>query len=73
MEGIPMSARPPVPAGLHTVSPRLPVEGELRSLSGATGWLNSPPLTVAALRAGRSFGGGVIPGVVVGFDVEPNL
>ncbi|WP_448628658.1 redoxin domain-containing protein [Geodermatophilus sp. URMC 64] len=45
-----MSAQPPVPAGLHTVSPRLPVEGELRSFSGATGWLNSPPLTVAALR-----------------------
>jgi thiol-disulfide isomerase/thioredoxin len=50
MEGIPMSARPPAPAGLHTVSPRLPIEGELRSFSGATGWLNSPPLTVAALR-----------------------
>jgi thiol-disulfide isomerase/thioredoxin len=45
-----MSARPPAPAGLHTVSARLPVEGELRSLGGATGWLNSPPLTVAGLR-----------------------
>jgi thiol-disulfide isomerase/thioredoxin len=28
----------------------LPVEGELPSLAGATGWLNSPPLTVADLR-----------------------
>jgi thiol-disulfide isomerase/thioredoxin len=29
---------------------RLPVEGELPSLGGATGWLNSPPLTAADLR-----------------------
>jgi thiol-disulfide isomerase/thioredoxin len=29
---------------------RLPVEGEIPSLAGATGWLNSPPLTPAALR-----------------------
>jgi hypothetical protein len=50
MEGIPMTARLPVPAGLHTSSARLPVQGDLRSFSGATGWLNSPPLTVAALR-----------------------
>ncbi|MGP7998948.1 MAG: redoxin domain-containing protein [Streptosporangiaceae bacterium] len=28
----------------------LPVEGELPSLDGATGWLNSPPLTPATLR-----------------------
>lgn len=28
----------------------LPVEGELPSLAGATGWLNSPPLEDAALR-----------------------
>jgi thiol-disulfide isomerase/thioredoxin len=28
----------------------LPVEGELPSLAGATGWLNSPPLTAADLR-----------------------
>jgi thiol-disulfide isomerase/thioredoxin len=28
---------------------RLPVEGELPSLDGATGWLNSPPLTAADL------------------------
>ena len=45
-----MRARPPAPAGLHTVAPQLPVEGELRSFGGATGWLNSPPLTVAGLR-----------------------
>jgi thiol-disulfide isomerase/thioredoxin len=45
-----MRARPPVPAGLHTDSSRLPVEGELRSFDGATGWLNSPPLTVADVR-----------------------
>jgi thiol-disulfide isomerase/thioredoxin len=29
---------------------RLPVEGELPSLDGATTWLNSPPLTPASLR-----------------------
>jgi thiol-disulfide isomerase/thioredoxin len=29
---------------------QLPIEGELPSLGGATGWLNSPPLTVAGLR-----------------------
>ena len=28
----------------------LPVEGELPPLGGATGWLNSPPLTPAELR-----------------------
>jgi len=43
-----MTARWPVP-GLHTVSARLPVEGELPSFGGATGWLNSSPLTVAGL------------------------
>jgi thiol-disulfide isomerase/thioredoxin len=45
-----MTAHRPVPAGLHTASLRLPVEGELPSLGGATGWLNSPPLTPAGLR-----------------------
>jgi len=29
---------------------RLPVKGQLPSLAGATGWLNSPPLTAAGLR-----------------------
>src|SRR5258707_6945020 len=29
---------------------QLPIEGELPSLGGATGWLNSPPLTSAGLR-----------------------
>jgi thiol-disulfide isomerase/thioredoxin len=38
------------PAGLHTGSARLPVEGELASFSGAIEWLNSPPLTPAGLR-----------------------
>jgi hypothetical protein len=38
------------PAGLHTAAARLPVEGELPSFGGATGWLNSPPGTVAGLR-----------------------
>jgi thiol-disulfide isomerase/thioredoxin len=45
-----MTAHWPTPAGLHTASLRLPVEGELPSLGGATGWLNSPPLTPAGLR-----------------------
>ena len=38
------------PAGLHVASARLPYEGELPSFGGATGWLNSPPLTPAGLR-----------------------
>jgi len=38
------------PAGLHAASARLPVEGDLASFGGATGWLNSPPLTPAGLR-----------------------
>jgi thiol-disulfide isomerase/thioredoxin len=38
------------PAGLHLTSAALPVEGELPSFDGATGWLNSPPLTPAGLR-----------------------
>ena len=29
---------------------QLPIEGQLPSLGGATGWLNSPPLTAAGLR-----------------------
>jgi len=38
------------PAGLHPNAARLPKLGELPSLSGATGWLNSPPLDPAGLR-----------------------
>jgi hypothetical protein len=46
-----MTARWPAPAGLHTSSARLPVEGKLPSFEGATGWLNSPPLTPTDLNA----------------------
>jgi len=45
-----MNARWRAPAGLHTSSARLPVEGELPSFDGATGWLNSLPLAPADLR-----------------------
>ena len=45
-----MTAHWPVPAGLHMSSTRLPVESRLPSFDGATGWLNSPPLTAADLR-----------------------
>ena len=45
-----MTIRWRTPTGLHTASAGLPVEGELPSFSGATGWLNSPPLTPADLR-----------------------
>src|SRR5689334_24215063 len=48
--GIVMNAYWPAPVGLHTASGSLPVEGELPSFGGATGWLNSPPLTAADLR-----------------------
>ena len=49
-EGIVMRALWPMPAGLHTASIRLPVEGQLPSFAGATGWLNSLPLTEPDLR-----------------------
>jgi hypothetical protein len=45
-----MGARWRAPAGLHVDAARLPVEGELPSLDGATGWLNSEPLTPGGLR-----------------------
>jgi thiol-disulfide isomerase/thioredoxin len=45
-----MTRRWRAPAGLHVASARLPDEGELPSLDGATGWLNSPPLTPEGLR-----------------------
>ena len=45
-----MRALWPMPAGLHTASIRLPVEGQLPSFAGATGWLNSLPLTEPDLR-----------------------
>jgi thiol-disulfide isomerase/thioredoxin len=45
-----MTAHWRAPAGLHTGLARLPVEGELPAFSGATEWLNSPPLTPAGLR-----------------------
>ncbi|MGA2825991.1 MAG: redoxin domain-containing protein [Streptosporangiaceae bacterium] len=44
-----MSAPWRTPAGLHTASVRLPVEGVMPAFGGATGWLNSPPLTPADL------------------------
>jgi thiol-disulfide isomerase/thioredoxin len=34
----------------HPAAAQLPVEGRMPSLDGATGWLNSPPLTAAGLR-----------------------
>jgi thiol-disulfide isomerase/thioredoxin len=37
-------------ATMHPAAAQLPVEGSLPSLGGATGWLNSPPLTTAGLR-----------------------
>src|SRR6266853_1496581 len=35
---------------LKPASVPLPIEGEFPSLGGATGWLNSPPLTAEGLR-----------------------
>ncbi|MFI5099097.1 MAG: redoxin domain-containing protein [Actinomycetes bacterium] len=37
------------PAGLHAHGAELPVEGRLASFDGATGWLNSEPLTPPGL------------------------
>jgi thiol-disulfide isomerase/thioredoxin len=45
-----MTAHWRAPAGLHVASARLPDEGELPSLDGATGRLNSPTLTPEGLR-----------------------
>jgi thiol-disulfide isomerase/thioredoxin len=42
-----MNARQLLLAAIH---PRLPIEGAMPSLDGATGWLNSQPLTAAGLR-----------------------
>jgi thiol-disulfide isomerase/thioredoxin len=53
-----MTAHWRAPAGLHTGAVALPVEGELPTFTGATGWLNSPPQTPSGL------GGSV---VLVGF------
>ncbi|HET6807025.1 MAG TPA: cytochrome c biogenesis protein DipZ [Frateuria sp.] len=41
---------PPAPEPAHPAGAPLPVEGELPSLAGATGWLNSAPLNRQALR-----------------------
>jgi thiol-disulfide isomerase/thioredoxin len=38
------------PAGLHLSQVGLPIEGQLAPFDGATGWLNSRPLTPAGLR-----------------------
>jgi thiol-disulfide isomerase/thioredoxin len=37
-------------ATMHPAAVQLPIESELPSLGGATGWLNSQPLTAAGLR-----------------------
>ena len=37
-------------AARHPAAVQLPIEGELPSFSGATAWLNSPPLPAAGLR-----------------------
>src|SRR5690242_12382940 len=50
MGDIVMKVHWPAPAGLHTASLRLPVEGTLPSLGGATGWPYSPAVTPADLR-----------------------
>jgi len=44
-----MTAQSPAPAGTPTSAVSLPVEGRLPSFDGATGWLNSQPLTTADL------------------------
>jgi thiol-disulfide isomerase/thioredoxin len=45
-----MTAQWRAPAGPYSASIQLPVEGELPSLDGATGWINAPPLTEGDLR-----------------------
>jgi thiol-disulfide isomerase/thioredoxin len=51
--GAPAGVPAPIPREVLSMTPapvRLPVEGEFPSLSGATAWLNSPPLTPEGLR-----------------------
>jgi len=51
--GAPIKALAEEKTMVHQLTParvQLPVEGELPSLGGATGWLNSPPLTPDSLR-----------------------
>ena len=45
-----MTAQWSLPTRIHRASSRLPVEGDLPGLGGATGWLNTPPLTTDGLR-----------------------
>src|SRR2546421_11193152 len=45
-----MKAKQLLLATRHPAAVPLPIEGELPSLGGATGWLNSPPLSAADLR-----------------------
>ena len=49
MEGTPDKSQPALPRD-NTPAALLPVEGRMPSLDNYTGWLNSPPLTVAGLR-----------------------
>ena len=51
--GAPAGVLAPIPREVLPMTPataRLPVEGSLPSLAGATSWLNSPPLTPEGLR-----------------------
>src|SRR4030095_6252127 len=51
--GAPIDVMAEDKSAVHPKAPaaiQLPVEGEFPSLGGATGWLNSPPLTASALR-----------------------
>jgi thiol-disulfide isomerase/thioredoxin len=45
-----MKTNKPLLAARHPAAVPLPIEGELPSFSGATAWLNSPPLSAAGLR-----------------------
>ncbi|TCN28361.1 thiol-disulfide isomerase/thioredoxin [Kribbella orskensis] len=45
-----MAAQPHEPVHPDPAPIRLPIQGELPSFAGATGWLNSPPLTEVRLR-----------------------
>jgi len=45
-----MKVNPLFRGTIHPAAAELPIIGEFPSLDGATGWLNSPPLTAAGLR-----------------------
>src|ERR1700757_920120 len=50
MDEVPHQSQPALPRDRAPAAVKLPVEGKMPSLDGATEWVNSPPLATADLR-----------------------